>query len=94
MTGYLSEKIKLHGKGGFPNPQLKDKEAFWKNLMELHNNGSMMGCSVAGDVERQIQVDGEPCGIMTGHAYGIIEMFEIPDPDMAKDRKTHRMLRL
>ena len=37
----------------------------------------MMGCSVAGDVERQIMIDGMPAGIMTGHAYGIIDVFEL-----------------
>lgn len=34
----------------------------------------MMGCSVTGDVEREIIVDGLRTGIMTGHAYGIIDV--------------------
>jgi hypothetical protein len=47
----------------------------------------MMGCSVVGDVERQIVIDGVQTGIMTGHAYGVIDLFEI-----TSDQKTHRLL--
>lgn len=47
----------------------------------------MMGCSVVGDVERQIVIDGVPTGIMTGHAYGIIDLLEI-----TSDQKKHRLL--
>jgi calpain len=29
---------------------------------------------------------------MTGHAYGILKVFEVKDPKMKKPRKTHRLL--
>ena len=48
-----------------------------------------MGCSVVGDVERQIVIDGFKTGIMTGHAYGIIDVFEIES-----SVKVHRLLRI
>lgn len=48
-----------------------------------------MGCSVVGDVERQICIDGFMTGIMTGHAYGIIDIFEIKS-----NIRTHRLLRV
>jgi hypothetical protein len=38
----------------------------------------MMGCSVNGDVEREVIIDGMRTGIMTGHAYSIIDIFELP----------------
>jgi calpain len=56
--------------------------------------GCMMGCSVVGDVEREIIIDGFKTGIMTGHAYGLIDAFEIRDPNMMNPRKTHRILRV
>jgi len=49
----------------------------------------MMGCSVQGDVERQIVIDGVKTGIMTGHAYGVLDVFEIKTQN-----KTHRLLRV
>jgi hypothetical protein len=31
---------------------------------------------------------------MTGHAYGLIDAFELKDPNMVNPRKTHRILRV
>lgn len=53
-----------------------------------------MGCSATGHVERNIKIDDRPSGIMTGHAYGIIDVFEVEDQNMQNKRKTHRLLRL
>ena len=36
-------------------------------------------------------VDGMPAGIMTGHAYGIIDVFELDNPEI---NKIHRILRI
>jgi len=34
-------------------------------------------------------------GILTSsHAYGLVDAFEIKDPDMVNPRKTHRLLRV
>jgi calpain, invertebrate len=38
--------------------------------------------------------NGYRSGIMAGHAYGIIDVFEIPDQEMRNIRKTHRILRV
>lgn len=56
--------------------------------------GCMMGCSVVGDVEREIMIDGQKSGIMTGHAYGLLDAFELNDPNMVNARKKHRILRI
>jgi calpain len=31
---------------------------------------------------------------MSGHAYAIIDAFEVNDPSLEKERKTHRLLRV
>jgi calpain, invertebrate len=49
----------------------------------------MMGCSVVGDTEKPIVVDGMNTGIRSGHAYGIIDVFEI-----TSNIKKHRLLRV
>jgi hypothetical protein len=36
-------------------------------------------------------IDGMPSGIMTGHAYGIIDVFELVNEEMGR---THKMLRI
>lgn len=53
MTGFVSEKIKTHNeKGVFPHKSVGDKERFWAFLKARNEEKCMMGCSVAGDVER------------------------------------------
>ena len=52
----------------------------------------MLGCSAEGETELFIQVNGEDSGIMSGHAYGILNVFEIPDPKSKNYHKSHRLL--
>lgn len=52
-----------------------------------------MGCSRSGATETALlSEDGEPTGILKGHAYGITKFMEIPDNDMENPRKTHRLV--
>lgn len=37
----------------------------------------MMGCSADGETEGFIFIDGESSGIMSGHAYSIIDVFTL-----------------
>lgn len=62
--------------------------------MERDKEGSMMGCSIVGATEREVMVDGIPSGIFSGHAYGIIDVFELPNPQKEGPRKSHRLLRI
>ena len=39
----------------------------------------MMGCSAEGGKEAHIMIKGEDSGIMSGHAYSIIDVFELKD---------------
>lgn len=54
-----------------------------------------MGCSrSAGGTENSVVIDGEDTGIISGHAYGIMDVFDLHDPEMQNPRKTHRILRI
>jgi len=37
-------------------------------------------------------MDGEPCGILSNHAYSITDVFEIPDPEAEEGE--HKLLRI
>ena len=54
----------------------------------------MMGCSVSGDTEREVITDGFRTGVMTGHAYGILDIVEIANPEADNPRGTHRLIRI
>lgn len=75
MTGLAADKLKLKGE----NMTIEEKESLWTNLVESKKNGSMMGCSAEGGTEFTILISGEDTGIMSGHAYGVIDVFEIED---------------
>jgi len=54
-----------------------------------------MGCSRKGGTEKPVQILGEETGIISGHAYGIMDVFELPDEEMENPRrKCHRLLRI
>lgn len=81
MTGLVAEKLLLHDSNKvFPHATIGNKDVFWSFLMQRAGEKSMMGCSVVGDVEREIMRDGIKTGIMSGHAYGLLEAFELKDP--------------
>ena len=54
----------------------------------------MMGCSAEGDTELYIKFNDEDTGIMSGHAYGIIDIFEIQDENADNYHKSHRILKV
>ena len=102
LTSLPSEKLKLHNRDGTFK---EDKEDFWRFLMECRENNSLMGCSRASDggkAETHVIIDGFHTGILARHAYGIMDVFEIPAPDKDKtyvaewgeDIKCHRLLRI
>ena len=59
LTGLVSTKMKLHdNNGNFPDKQLAkfgDKDGIWNFLKQRDLDGCMMGCSVVGDVEREVE---------------------------------------
>jgi calpain, invertebrate len=100
MTGMVCEKIALQDKNGDFVPNDGDTRAFWDFLKDQHSNGSLMGCSVAGQgTEMSVRDDmGKPTGLLAGHAYSINDVFEIEsdedDPKFPGEKRKHRLLRI
>jgi hypothetical protein len=90
MTSFVTEYTDLHDKHGYFEES--KKEAIWDYLLERNNERSLLGCSVAGvkgAVNKEVKnADGERSGIITGHAYGINDIFEL-DAD-----RIHKLLRV
>ena len=60
-------------------------------------NKSMMGCSVdpnSRNKEMEVSMKGHKIGIIAGHAYSILDAFEIPKARSKKPRKCSRLLRI
>jgi len=91
MSAMVCEKRHTHDRRGVFNLQA---EEFWEYLNEMKQNGCLMGCSVTGGTEKSIRIDGCDTGIISGHAYSLNDIFELDDPEMEKERKTHRLLRI
>ena len=77
MTGFVCEKRNLHDKNGvFP---IAEKEKFWDYLETMKQNKCLMGCSVSGGTEKNVVIDGVNTGIMSGHAYGLVDVVILDD---------------
>ena len=87
----VCEKLQIHNR---KNEFDRNKEEFWEYLETMKHNGCLMGCSVTGGTEKSIRIDGVDTGIMSGHAYSLNDVFELPDKEMENPRKTHRILRV
>jgi Ca2+-binding EF-hand superfamily protein len=97
MTGLVSYKYNLHGPKGFPSAQVGSAEELWQKLLDYRKNHTMMGCSVKGEqgeTEHEVMVDDEPAGILKNHAYAIIDVIELPNPNAVNAHKSHRLLRI
>ena len=97
LTALVAENTKISGKGGMidgPVAQLPDRvEELWARLMGYRRERTLMGCSIDGDgVEGDVVIDGERTGLLSRHAYAIIDVIQIPDPEAPKKR--HRLLRI
>ena len=75
LTSMVCEKRKLHDKNGFFDES--QKQIFWDFLGDMKENKSLMGCSASGNTEKEIVLDGERTGILTGHAYGLIDVIHL-----------------
>ncbi len=52
--------------------------ALWKVIKKGREQHNMMGCSAFGEAtEHEITMDDVPCGILSGHAYSIIDAFDL-----------------
>jgi Ca2+-binding EF-hand superfamily protein len=97
MTGFVAEKVKVNGKGGFldggPDDQVAKAEELWRKIFNFRKEGTLMGCSIDGQgVESDVVVNGEMTGLLARHAYSLIDVLEIKNPKATKGR--NRLLRL
>lgn len=78
MTGYTCERFNMHDRNG---EFCLEKEKLWLQMNQYAQYGSLMGCSRSGGgTEAQLYLDGEPTGVLMGHAYSLTKLLELPDP--------------
>ena len=99
MTGLMSYKAKLTGKGGYldvpPAQQGPLADQLWEQMMRFKKNGTLMGCSAdGGGVESDIMVHGENTGLLARHAYGILDLLYVVNPRAHNTKKRHRLIRV
>lgn len=88
MSGFVSEKLKvLDKRGRFNAKDLGSEDALWTKLQEDLAAGSMMGCSIVGQsIEGEVVKDGEFTGLYSGHAYSLLDAFEVGRHRLVKIR--------
>ena len=91
MTAYAQTKLIFKKKGksqiklptnGTKRPkgwgQKDELEELWKIVRNANKNKSLMGCSAFGPTGQEaLFPEGVPCGVLEGHAYSIIDVFNI-----------------
>ena len=83
MTAFAQTKIIFKKKGSNVvryNRQKNDKAKaeLWKFMLQSNKNKSLMGCSALGTTEGEvIYPEDVASGVLSGHAYSIIDVFEI-----------------
>eukprot|EP00826_Nyctotherus_ovalis_P037383 TRINITY_DN3403_c0_g6_i2.p1 TRINITY_DN3403_c0_g6~~TRINITY_DN3403_c0_g6_i2.p1 ORF type:complete len:403 (+),score=51.52 TRINITY_DN3403_c0_g6_i2:116-1324(+) len=76
MLGYIPITMSINDIKEENEPAPSKIDEFWDKLV-LWNSVSMMGCSASGGTESEIKVNGFPCGILSGHAYSMLDLFKI-----------------
>jgi len=88
MTGCVSDKLKLKlPNGAFDSKVLISPETLWDRLNKDIVNGSMMGCSIVGEgIEGKVRINGEFIGLISGHAYSILDLVDIGNYKLVRIR--------
>ena len=92
LWALLKERSKLEFEG-----EMKTQAGKKVTAKIYKRNKSMMGCSVeltGKNKEMEVSMQGHKIGIIAGHAYSILDVFEIPKARSKKPRKTSRLLRI
>ena len=77
-----------------------DHETFWQMFKTLSYTDSLMGASlnflgrrdIPDEVKRELQTEAKHHGIQYGHAYGVLDVREVPDP--SDPQTVYRFLRI
>lgn len=91
MTGFASEKREIVKEKLITK---EEKDEFWNILSYFTKNKCMIGCSADGGTEHNIALNGEDTGLKSGHAYAVLNIFEINDAQADNYHKSHRLLRI
>jgi hypothetical protein len=99
MTGKVADKIRLESSS---LSKREKKDELWAKLLDFKRNQCMMGCSASGETEGFIQIEGENTGLLSGHAYSVLDVFELPySKDVGQNgqksqnyHQNHRLLRI
>jgi hypothetical protein len=113
MTAYAQTKIIFKKKGSnkikmptngqrIKRTQEQEKTELWKLLVEANRNRSLMGASAFGPTGHEAEFPRgsfQPCGVLQGHAYSIIDVFSIDAEVPSNDgeglvKKTVKLMRL
>ena len=83
MTAFAQTKIIFKKKGSNTvrynrKKNSAAKKELWKLMLTSNKNKSLMGCSALGSTEGEIiYPKNVASGVLSGHAYSIIDVFEI-----------------
>jgi hypothetical protein len=99
LTGFQPEKILIRNErtGAFPHKMITAQyggaDGFWRFLKRRQASNCLMGCSINGQGKDGPQVvDGQPTGLIMNHAYGLLDVLELENPDDPEEPL--RLLRL
>jgi len=90
LTGLIPLKIELNNLKEENEPTREKIDQFWNELV-ANSGRAVMGCSIKGSTEGQVKFNGIPCGVLSGHAYAILDAFQIKK-DCGKGKS--RLLRI
>jgi Ca2+-binding EF-hand superfamily protein len=92
----LWKEIKKYCSKDFELASKTDKKGKALKSVRLTKNNTMMGCSVdaQGAIESEVVFNNHKSGVLAGHAYSILDVFEVAKPESLKKRKASRLLRV
>ncbi len=90
MTGLVANKLKVQAE----TADEEKTEQFWRLLINYRTDKTLMGCSIdaeamEGDV---MDDDRRPTGLITRHAYALLDVMYVPNPQHPKKR--NRLMRV
>jgi calpain len=86
MTGLVAEKMKVSDFTG------ERRQELWNKLTMFRKNKSLMGCSIEGGTEGEVRWEGERTGLLSGHAYSLVDILNFTH--QSSENGKYNLLRL